>query len=482
MTDSLISTDTDEIEVLQAETVLRTRRALLLEAKADELKAYYKLAVGLSQTTMVNDCYQWHGDDDDRSPVHNLAGAMMYAAKLGIAPEDAGREILNIKGTPALKAMRMVGIVRTWCDKRVAQGRSKTFAEGGDWIWEVESDENHCIWAGRRDGDEKSVEWTMVRADQAGYSEDVQLRNGRGVMKSKYKTIPVEMLRARAQSEMSRLQFSDVIGGMAYSLEELEMEQLVEQRQVRPVPQQGGRGMAALGAAVSQDRPENHPDTHRAGFTGTASPGFVPDGHGGVTEAVVADGVQEAATVTPGDDHDGPVPSWAEEQADEAQVVDYTGGDPDGVAGDPEPEAGPAKEPDKKALTLLHTTLSSAGFGDREKKLAIVGTMLGRPLASTKEMTDAELGHINHQLQRWNKDGEVRAKGLRLLGEVEDGSTRASTKELTELRKVCRDNLKISGQALLPHLSNVLGWPVDNINKLSSDDVAEAIRAAEAKS
>lgn len=422
-----------EIEVMERETYFTTQRALRVEAKAREMSAYYKLAQALSKTKMVKDTYQWNGITNtehpqyDLSPVQNLAAAMMFGAKLGIEPEDAGLLVISIKGTPSLEAKTMVGIIRSWCDRRIAQGRTTTFREGGDWIWEVEADENHVIWAGRRDGDEKSCEWTMARADNAGYTDD--FKTSGGTKKSMYKTIPIEMLRARAQSEIARLLFSDVLRGMQYSAEEM---QLVERSANRPVQQEvrPGRGMAALENHVQQGG-------HLAAYGGA----------GAVVDGEVADGDTEG----------GSAPESAPSAQEDAGDVIAT----------------------ERDLTPLHIKLTECEVTERAAKINVLSALVDRELSSSKELTSKEVHHVIAVLNGWQRQKVAVERCAELAGTTADVPPEQTDKASTQLlRKMVTAYKKsgITGVKMLDHISGTVGYSCDDINVLSEDDVNDCIR------
>lgn len=438
-----------QADVYRTEVQIVSHRAMMLEAKAREMQAYFKLAKAFAKTSMVRKEYQWDGDEDDMKPVHNLCAAMMYGAKLGIEPEDAGLLIITINDTPALEGKTMVGIVRRWCDTRVAAGRTKTFEEGGDGIWEVTADDEHAIWAARRDGHEVSCEWTMARAINADVTSDdhkMKTRQGNWI-KDMYGKFPVEMLRARAQTEVARIQFSDVLRGMQYSAEEL---RLVERTVNVPIPTvQGGTGAAALERVLEQ----NHGD-HMATFHGDLRQGDVVDSEQTTEEThVVAGGPgSEPATEDVAQDHDP------------EQVPDYL----------------------VKLRQTLHILLTSdAKVTDRNKKLKVLGNMVGRELSTSKELDDDELANTIGLLQTW-KRGRVLGQNVvailkgEPLVEVElppeqAPAERASMDQLKSLRALYRQH-NLQGKDMLAHMTDTLGWNVANINDLTDVDVQDCTR------
>lgn len=80
---------------------------------------------------------------------------------------------------------------------------------------EVEASPEAVEWVGRRadTGVEFVSRWTIERARTAGFTSN-----------KLYESMPIEMLRAKAQSEVARTLFPDVLLGIAYSREELELE------------------------------------------------------------------------------------------------------------------------------------------------------------------------------------------------------------------------------------------------------------------
>lgn len=405
-------------DISEVEVQLVTRRALILEAKAREARAYYNLAKSFSKTKMVKECYQWNGIEDpehpkfDMGPVQNLAAAMMFGGKLGIDVEDAGLLVIMIKDQPSLEAKTMVALIRRWIDQRVAAGRTRPAVDGGDGIWEVEADDKHCVWAARRDGMEKSVEWNIARAERAGYTDDITLRSG-GTKKSMYVTIPTEMLRARTQSEISRLMFSDVLRGLQYSAEELRMDELIE----RAVPvvhnRSGGKGMAAL----------------EQSFAG-----------------------QPPLTV------DGEI------------VADPPVGSP--------PEDIPLAS--AKDLSPVHITLGEAGITDREQKLVVLRKLADREIASSKELNVQEVADIMATFNRWKASKNLPEQLLALVQGKQAAPERATSTQLAKLRKTLRE-AGIETPQMLGWIGDVIGQQVTNINSLTEVDVLDCMKAATKK-
>jgi hypothetical protein len=193
-----------------------------LEAEALAMDKAFKIAKGLSATAMVPEhfqrsfipkgCQEPLGD----AATWDLCAAILYGAELGLSAVQSAQNIFVVHGKPAVYARTMAAQVR----------------RAGFRIEEVEANDTCVIWRGQRDGHWASSEWTIERADKAGY-----LRNDR------YTTNPTEMLRAKAIAEVCRIQYQDVLLGMAYTVEELQLDSVTVQRVVK---KEGTRGTAKL--------------------------------------------------------------------------------------------------------------------------------------------------------------------------------------------------------------------------------------------
>ncbi len=127
-----------------------------------------------------------------------VLAAMLYGRELGLGPMQSLSLIQSIKGRVGLKPEGMRALVR----------------QKGHRIWPTEMTDTSVTLCGWRLGDPTdavvSVTWTMDDAKRAGL--------GAGDNWRKY---PRAMLVARATSELCRLHFADVIGGLSYTPDEL---------------------------------------------------------------------------------------------------------------------------------------------------------------------------------------------------------------------------------------------------------------------
>jgi hypothetical protein len=109
------------------------------------------------------------------------------------------------------------------------------------------ADDTSVTVAARRKGQSEWSEftWTIERAKKAGYTSN-----------KKYESDPIAMLTAKAQAEACRTIAPDVLTGLAYSVEEVELEDLGE----RPAPPKR--------TAASRLVPQAEPNTSAVEQTG----------------------------------------------------------------------------------------------------------------------------------------------------------------------------------------------------------------------
>lgn len=198
---------------------------LMEHAKA--MGAAYDLAAALCKTNMVPAAYQNKPD--------NGAAAILYGAELGLTPIQSMQQIFVVHNTPAIYARTMVALV-------TARGHE---------VWESESTPESVTVCGRRRGSDivNQSTWTYERARKAGYTSN-----------KKYDTDPQAMLYAKAATEVCRKMAPDVLLGIAYSREELEMEPRRVESQRVAAPTRGVSGLRdKLGVAPEAQQPEPSP-------------------------------------------------------------------------------------------------------------------------------------------------------------------------------------------------------------------------------
>jgi hypothetical protein len=183
-----------------------------LVAWAGAAGAAHQLATSLSRTSFVPKAFQGNAAD--------ATAAIMLGDELGLSPIAALRSIYIISGTPALYARTMVALA-------MAHGHE---------IWTEESSDRQVTVCGRRRGQEhiERATWTIDRARKAGYTNN-----------KKYDTDPQAMLYSKAAAEIARKIAPDVLSGVPFSVEDLELEPESQpkttisrarvQRQLKPV-------------------------------------------------------------------------------------------------------------------------------------------------------------------------------------------------------------------------------------------------------
>lgn len=161
-----------------------------LMRQAEAMDAAHKLATVLCNTQMVPQTFRGKPDDG--------AAAILYGAELGLKPQQALQQVFVIHGQPAIYARTMVALLK---------GKGYKFKT-------VESSDESVTMRGvAPSGEQESSTWTIDRAKKAGYTSN-----------KRYQTDPQAMLYAKAASEVSRRLAPNVLLGIKYAAEDLELE------------------------------------------------------------------------------------------------------------------------------------------------------------------------------------------------------------------------------------------------------------------
>jgi len=162
---------------------------------AAELQSAHQLGTALCGTEFVPAGF--------RGKPEAAAAAILAGKSLGLDPMNALSNIFVVHGRPALYARTMVALV-------MAQGHE---------VVRTEATPERVTIAARRKGQQQwqDFTWTIQRARTAGYTGN-----------KKYDTDPIAMLTAKAQAEACRTVAPDVLAGMPYSAEEVELEDMGE--------------------------------------------------------------------------------------------------------------------------------------------------------------------------------------------------------------------------------------------------------------
>lgn len=190
----------------------------LLVKQAKAMEAAHQLATALCNTQMVPATFRGKPDDG--------AAAILYGAELGLKPQQALQQVFVVHGQPAIYARTMAGLLK-----------SKGYR-----FQTVEStDDSVTVHGTSPRGEEEVSTWSIDRAKKAGYTSN-----------KKYQSDPQAMLYAKALSEVCRKLAPDVLLGITYTAEDLELE-------AKPVQMQAtrqDRGADAVRAALAQKKQE----------------------------------------------------------------------------------------------------------------------------------------------------------------------------------------------------------------------------------
>lgn len=203
-----------------------------LDVWAARLADAAKIGTALCKTAFVPKDFQGKPEE--------AAAAILYGHSIGFDPMQSLQGIHVISGRPSLAARAMVALL-------ISHGHE---------IWTSEKNDNSVTVHGRRreTGREYAETWDTARAEKAGYGK-----------KEKYLTDPQAMLYARAASGVCRQMAPDVLAGLAYSQEEMD---LVTDRPVSPPATAARPTIRQAAAAV----------TTQAAVTVDTSTGEVLDG------------------------------------------------------------------------------------------------------------------------------------------------------------------------------------------------------------
>ena len=308
------------------------------------LPAVGDLAGKVAQTEFV--------PDSMRGKPAVVAAAILYGRELGLEPMTSLRSVNIIKGRPALTAEAMRAMV-------LAAGHEIRFQE---------MTSARCVIVGRRKGQDETttVTFTMDDAKKMGVGGGQQ-----------YVKMPRQMLAARATSELCRLIFADVIGGLISDVEAEDAEPGETLATVTPMTTARRKSPVKAEPKTPEPAPPTPTDD----------------------EPVLDDDVIEAEIV----EEPEPQPEPALDAVDQAianvtevmdaEVIDErVTGMAAARAALNEAKAGKPTGPiTAKQLKALQAGFVACGITDRDERLAIAASLAGRPdLASANDLTAAE--------------------------------------------------------------------------------------------
>lgn len=228
----VIPDDSAALAVLEQHASLNPTGGRLI-AWAEAAHAAGKLGSALARTSFVPKAFQGKPEE--------CAAAIMCGDELGLSPLASLRSIFVVSGTPALYARTMVALVQS---------------HGHDVITTHKTDKSVTV-RGRRRGTDTWVEecWTTERARRAGYTSN-----------KKYETDPATMLYARAAADVCRQIAADVLLGVPYTVEEME---LAEPTTVKVTRSETTAGRTTVRRAVAAAPTEEEPSFGDAVDTST---------------------------------------------------------------------------------------------------------------------------------------------------------------------------------------------------------------------
>lgn len=203
---------------------------------AQELGAAHQLGTALCGTEFVPSSF--------RGKPEAAAAAILAGKSLGLDPMNALANIFVVSGRPSMYARTMAALVM----------------QAGHTIRRIEATEQRVVYEGKRKGDTTftRVEWTIARAQKAGYTSN-----------KKYQSDPIAMLTAKCQAEICRVIAPDVLTGIAAtSVEEVELDDLGERDTTEPEAPKAKRTIsrkqqpAPSLPAVVHDAPQDEPEEH----------------------------------------------------------------------------------------------------------------------------------------------------------------------------------------------------------------------------
>lgn len=184
----------------------QTAAVVQLQEWAAELTAAHTIASALARSNFLPKALREKGRGVVKSEeeMTNDAAAVILAGKsVGLDPLQSVQNIFPVHGMPSMYARTMGALV-------MAQGHGvRRTAATNDSVTYMVLRKGETDW--------QEFTWDIARAEKAGYLSN-----------AKYTSDPIAMLGAKALAEACRTVFADILLGMAYSAEDLELEDMGE--------------------------------------------------------------------------------------------------------------------------------------------------------------------------------------------------------------------------------------------------------------
>lgn len=318
-----------------------------------------------------------------------VLACILAGHEAGISPMQALSKIHIIEGRPAMAAELMRALV-------LQHGHELNYDEVST---------TSVTASGRRRGSERwtKVTWTMDDAKRGGLDG-----------KQNWRRWPRAMLIARATAELCRMLFADVLAGISYTVEELsdgdvsgDLVDFGPPEVVGTVEAKPKRKTTQRAAITRQSSPAEVDEVVRPVGEVPPLPGEeveVVDAE--VVDAEVVDVVEvvEVVEVEPEPAEVEPTSAGAEvEPEDEWTSGEWTSGDFPATA-DPETQRR-YTGPQIIAIKLADRFGIRGNSGEaRAQRLAAIGTILGREITSSRDLTPAEVQSVIAALENWPAD------------------------------------------------------------------------------
>ncbi|CAB0738217.1 hypothetical protein FRC0095_01517 [Corynebacterium diphtheriae] len=204
-----------QADVAQSTPLSQGALAMLnLRQQAHAMQDALSIAQAMCATQMVPKSYF-------RKPEEGAA-AIMYGAELGLNAMQSLQQIMVINGKPGIETRTAVALLK---------------GHGYDIRTVSTSDESVTVEGTGPLGEHEESTWDIARATKAGYTSN-----------KLYQTIPQQMLYAKAAMEVARKIAPHVLSGIAYSTDELRLEEQPLKATAKRMDSRRGAGavMAAL--------------------------------------------------------------------------------------------------------------------------------------------------------------------------------------------------------------------------------------------
>jgi hypothetical protein len=285
-----------------------------------------------------------------------VTAAIMYGDELDIGPMQALQGIDVIEGRPRPSAELMRALI-------FRAGHSLAVHEMTGIRCRVSG-----LRAGRPENERVSIEWTIDMAKAAGL-----------LGKSNWRSYPRAMLLARAMSDLARVLFPDVIKGMSYIAEDDSHMEALEGWQQPDGDDQRARSTGEQAQRVIRRRttPSRAP----------ALASVAPETGRHIADVPLPETPPDRPGETSGGAHRAePAPDAPPEQPAEPE----------------QPADGSVPPVDGRQLTALHTLLTKilGTATSPEQRRMVMGDLVGRELASSRDLTREEADVMRVNLAR----------------------------------------------------------------------------------